>query len=145
MADFETMKKEYQKVKNRNKTLSQRMEKMRLLAGVVQKLGATPIIYIGTNGEPNDNVGFTECANRCGTYYGKIQKILLSNDILRKDGNLWIVSEPYQDQGWFVYHYGVQGNYTRFYLKITPVGVEIIKRYLAEHVPSRKYHRRKNE
>ncbi len=145
MADFETLKKEYWKVKMRNKTLNMRMEKMRQLAGVVQKLGATPIIYVGAHSEPNGNVGFTECAKLCGTYCGKIQKILLVNDILRKEGNLWLVSEPYQAQGWFVYHYGVQDNFTRFYLKITPKGVDIIKRYLVEHAPSRKYNRHKNE
>ena len=145
MADFETLKKEYWKVRARNKTLALRMEKMRQMAGVVQKVGATPIIYMGADSETNGNVGFTECAKLCGTYCGKIQKILLTNDIVRKEGNLWIVGKPYQDQGWFVYHYGVRDNFTRLYLKITPKGVAIIQRYLAEHTPSRKYHHRKNE
>lgn len=145
MADFETLKKEYWKVRARNKTLALRMEKMRQMAGVVQKVGTTPIIYMGTDSEANGNVGFTECAKLCGTYCGKIQKILLMNDIVRKDGSLWIVGEPYQDQGWFVYHYGVRDNFTHLYLKITPKGVAIIQRYLAEHTPSRTHNRRKNE
>ena len=46
MADFETLKKEYWKVRARNKTLALRMEKMRQMASVVQKVGATPIIYM---------------------------------------------------------------------------------------------------
>ena len=145
MADFKTLKQEYWKVKARNKTLSVRMEKMRQLAGVVQKLGATPIIYMHPDSEPTGDVGFTECAKLSCTYVGKIQKVLLTNNILRKEDNLWIVDEAYQSEGWFVYHYGVLGSYTRFYLKITPKGVAIIQRYLAEHASTRKYKKQKNE
>ena len=145
MADFKTLKREYWKVKARNKTLSVRMEKMSQLAGIVQKLGATPIVYVHLDREPTGEVGFTECAKLCGTYIRKIQKILLANDIVRKEGKLWIVNEAYQNQGWFVYHYGVRGNYTLFYLKVTPTGVAVIQRYLAEHASTRKSKNQKNE
>ena len=145
MEDFNNLKREYLKVKARNKVLTVRNEKMRLLAGEVQKLGATPIIYVDSGNVPTGDVGFSECARLCGTYSGKIQKVLISNGIIRKNGKLWIVNEPYQDKGWFVYHYGVFDNYTRFFLKVTETGVAVIQRYLAEYAPTRKYNRKKKE
>lgn len=145
MEDFNNLKREYLKAKTRNKVLTVRIGKMRQLAGEVQKLGATPIVYVDSGSEPIGDVGFTKCARLCGTYSGKIQKVLLTNGIVRKDGKLWIVNEPYQDKGWFVYHYGVLDNYTRFFLKVTPMGVAVIQRYLAEYVPTRKYNRKKKE
>ena len=145
-AELAQVKEELRRMKQANRFMAIRLRtqdrrkaemsaKMGRIAATAQKVGKVRIIDINTvaDGEKMQYLGLVQCAVLCGTTYVTMVKRLMKEGIIVRENDVWVVGADYQQSGLFVYLSGIQGNYTRFYLKVTPAGVPFIRQVLERH------------
>ena len=140
------MKEELRRMKQQNRIMAIRLRthdrrkaemaaKMGRIAATAQQVGKVRIVDVNAAGaeQQSQYLGLVQCAVLCGTTYVTMIKRLQAEGIIVRSGNVWVVGGDYQQSGLFVYLSGVRGNYTRFYLKVTPDGVPFVRQVLARH------------
>lgn len=155
--ELRKVKEELRRVKRKNSIMSIQLRahdrrkaefatKMGRIAVTAQQVGKVRIIDINTIGreQKTQYLGLVQCAALCGTTYLRMMKWLQAEGILVRENNVWIVGSDYQQSGLFVYLSGVRGNYTRFYLKVTPAGVPFIQQILERHPRDARFHKLNN-
>lgn len=151
------MKEELRCVKRKNSIMSIQLRahdrrkaamaaKMSRIAAAAQQVGKVRIIDINAVDAEHraQYMGLVQCAALCGTTYVTMIKRLQAEGIIVRKGDVWVVGSDYQQSGLFVYLSGVRGNYTRFYLKVTPAGVPFIQQIQERHPRDARFHKLNN-
>lgn len=155
--ELRKVKEELRRVKRKNSIMSIQLRahdrrkaefatKMGRIAATAQQVGKVRIIDINAVDAEHraQYMGLVQCAALCGTTYVTMIKRLQAEGIIVRKGSVWIVGSDYQQSGLFVYLSGVRGNYTRFYLKVTPAGVSFIQQILERHPRDARFDKHNN-
>lgn len=144
MEDYQALKHTCVQLKQQNRWQAMKLNavstqnevlrsKLKTIAGQVRRLGETPLLDVNQLSveEKNSYYSLQDVAELCETYCQRICKCLKEDGILTSYERTWVVEKGYQTQGYFTYFYGVNNNYTRFYLKVTHKGLCFIKRQMS--------------
>ena len=123
------------RLRDHDKRKAEMVAKMSHIAATIRQVGKVCIVDVNAIGTEvrAQYLGLVQCAALCGTTYITMIKRLQAEGVIVREDDVWVVGSNYQQSGLFVYLSGVRGNYTRFYLKVTPAGVPFIQQMLVRH------------